>query len=73
MSGSMAQLRERLATLEDLQHAASLMSWDQQTLMPSRGAHARAEALATLSRASHELFISPETGELLQAAGESLQ
>ena len=37
--------------------------WDQQTMMPRDGGAARAEALATLDRIAHELFISDETGQ----------
>jgi carboxypeptidase Taq len=72
MSGAIEPLRDRLAELEDLRHAAALLSWDQQTMMPVRGAHARAEALAAIERISHEGFIAPETGELLHTAAEEL-
>jgi carboxypeptidase Taq len=72
MSGAIEPLRDRLAELEDLRHAAALLGWDQQTMMPVRGAQARAEALAALERISHESFIAPETGELLHAAAEEL-
>jgi carboxypeptidase Taq len=61
-------LRQRLAEIDDLYHAASLLVWDQQTMMPARGVAARADAMSTLERISHELFIADETGELLDAA-----
>jgi carboxypeptidase Taq len=73
MSGAIGALRDRLAEREDLRHAAQLLVWDQQTMMPVAGAQARAEALAALERLSHELFIAPQTGELLERAGEELQ
>jgi carboxypeptidase Taq len=41
-------------------------------MMPPRGGPARAEALATLERISHDMFVSPETGELLDAAQSEL-
>ena len=66
------QLRERLAELTDLNNASHLLGWDQQTMMPPRGAPARAEALATLQRISHETFVSAETGRLLDAAEDQL-
>ena len=72
MTDHSAQLRERLAHLMDLRGAGALLQWDQQTMMPPRGGFARAESLATLQRISHELFVSPETGRLLQAAAEGL-
>ncbi|MBV9816873.1 MAG: carboxypeptidase M32 [Solirubrobacterales bacterium] len=65
-------LRERLYQLSDLDHAASLASWDQQTMMPARGGAARAESLATLARIRHEMFVAGETGRLLDAAAAQL-
>jgi len=62
------ELRERLAQLADLNHIAQLLEWDQHTVMPPRGAESRAESRATLERIAHELFISDETGRLLDAA-----
>jgi carboxypeptidase Taq len=61
-----------MAQLADLAHASSLANWDQQTMMPPRGAEARAEALATLTQISHELFVDDETGRLLDGSGAEL-
>ena len=61
-----------MAELADLKSSAQLLEWDQQTMMPASGGHARAEALATLQRISHEKFTSPQVGELLDAAQERL-
>jgi len=66
------QLRQRLAELTDLSNAAHLLGWDQQTMMPPRGAPARAEALATIEQIRHEMFVSAETGRLLDAAASEL-
>ena len=63
-------LRDRLATMSDLNGARSVLFWDQQTHMPEGGVAARAEQLATLSRMAHEMLVSEETGGLLDAAGE---
>jgi carboxypeptidase Taq len=68
----MTHLRQRLATLEDLRAASVLLGWDQQTMMPPGGAPQRAETLATLQRFRHELFISDETGRLIEQAHASL-
>ena len=59
------ELKERLAEIWDLGKAASILSWDQQTKMPARGAANRAEQLATLGRVAHEKFTSAEIGRLL--------
>jgi carboxypeptidase Taq len=72
MSERLHALKERMGQLSDLGHAASLAHWDQQTKMPPRGVTARAESLSTLSRFSHELFVAPETGRLLDGAAIEL-
>ncbi len=61
-------LNARLADVINLNAAAALLSWDQQTYMPPGGAAARAEQLATLSKLSHELFVAEETGRLIEEA-----
>jgi carboxypeptidase Taq len=72
MSDHLTKLRERLAELSDLRNAQRLLQWDQQTMMPPRGGTARADALATVERMSHDLFVSDETGALLDAAAETV-
>jgi len=63
-------LKDRLATVADLDSAASVLRWDQQTHMPRGGVAGRAEQLATLDRLSHEMLSAGETARLLEAAGE---
>jgi carboxypeptidase Taq len=60
------RLREHLAKVGDLTKAATLLTWDQQVMMPPGGAGARAEALATVSRLAQDLFVRPEIGKLLE-------
>src|SRR5947209_20632365 len=72
MISGIDKLRERMAELTDLRHAAGLLEWDQQTMMPPRGAWSRAESLATLEKISHDLFTSAETGRLIEAAAAEL-
>jgi carboxypeptidase Taq len=66
------ELRVHLGELEDLRYAAGLLGWDQQTMMPPRGGATRAEALATLERITHEMFVGAQTGRLLDAAEGAL-
>jgi len=73
MSDATGQLRERLAAISDLRHAAGVLEWDQQTMMPPRGYGGRAEALATLGRVIHEQFVSADTGQLLERAERELE
>jgi carboxypeptidase Taq len=59
------ELRERLAEISDLGKTAALLAWDQQVMMPPRGAAIRAEQLATVGRIAHLKFTSPEIGRLI--------
>ncbi len=58
-------LRERLGELDDLERAASLAGWDEQVNMPSGGAPARGEVLATLGRLAHAQLTGSELAGLL--------
>jgi carboxypeptidase Taq len=58
-------LRTRLGEIHDLSRAASLLAWDERTMMPAGGAEARAETLATLARVRHEMFTDDEIGRLI--------
>jgi carboxypeptidase Taq len=60
------QLKQRLAEVDDLRNAASLLFWDQRVMMPPGGSDARAEAVATLGRLAQEHFVAPELGKLLE-------
>src|SRR5947209_2094959 len=75
MEPKLTELKSRLAEIHDLDGAASVLFWDQQTYLPPGGGTARGQQLATLQRLSHEKFTSDEIGRLLadlQAVGESL-
>jgi carboxypeptidase Taq len=76
MSHALAQLKERLTKITDLERISRLLSWDHQTMMPSAGSEHRAEHMATLRRISHELLVDNEMGRLLDELGpleESLE
>jgi carboxypeptidase Taq len=67
MNDDFTTLKNRLGEISDLRRVGSLLFWDQQTMMPRRAVSGRAEQLATLNRMAHELFVSGETGRLLDA------
>jgi carboxypeptidase Taq len=69
VSDALAQLKERLAKVTELERVQRLLSWDQQTMMPPAGFEHRAEHLATLRRIQHEFLTDPETGRLLDELG----
>ena len=60
MSKTYETFVERLHELADLSHVQGLMSWDQETYMPPRGAAMRARALGTLAGLYHERLTAPE-------------
>jgi carboxypeptidase Taq len=60
-------LHERGAILSDLGHIHALLFWDQNTMMPPRGAGGRGDQAATLESVSHERLTDPELGRLLDA------
>jgi carboxypeptidase Taq len=60
-------LVERTAELVDLQHAAALLSWDRQTMMPPGGHAGRGRQLATLAALVHERLTGPAIGDALEA------
>jgi carboxypeptidase Taq len=62
---ALAELRRRLAEVEDLNRVIYLLDWDQQVMMPRGGAAVRAEQLATVQRLAHQLFTDDEVGRLL--------
>ena len=68
----MMELRARLAEVTDLRNVKQLLEWDHQTMMPPDGSSTRAESVGTLERITHELFISDETGRLLEQTAEDL-
>jgi carboxypeptidase Taq len=63
---SFETLRTKLGEIHDVVKAASLLDWDQQVLMPSRGGDGRAYQLGTLGKLAHERFVSDEISSLLE-------
>ena len=72
-SEALRLLRDRLATISDVNAARKTLNWDRQTYMPEGGVASRAEQLATLSRLVHEMLVSEETRELLLDALEQAE
>lgn len=68
MDSPLAALKERLAEINHLGMAGTLLDWDQQVCMPPGGARARAEQKAVVSKLCHQLFTDEATARLLAAA-----
>jgi carboxypeptidase Taq len=55
----------------DLQHAASLLEWDEQVYMPPGGASTHGDMVATIRKIAHEKFTSDAVGRALDDARRS--
>ena len=61
----LADLRQRLRQIADLDAVGAILSWDQATYMPKDGAEARGRQGALISRLAHERMTDVELGRLL--------
>jgi carboxypeptidase Taq len=57
--------KELMRKIADVQYAAGVLNWDQETYMPVNGAELRAQQLSTLSGIAHELSTSEQLGDVL--------
>ena len=69
---ALAQLRELLAEVADMQRAGAVLAWDQQTYMPEGGVADRSAQMSTLRRIAHERFISDGAVRVLEAAEQEV-
>ncbi|MBB3294690.1 carboxypeptidase Taq [Mitsuaria sp. BK045] len=63
-------LCQRHQRIHRLSHLQSIASWDQSAFMPSRGAQARAQALAEMDGLLHQLGTDPALKQLLDEAAQ---
>jgi carboxypeptidase Taq len=64
-SAILADLKNRLSEIYDLNAAGSVLSWDEATYMPNGGAVSRGRQLAMLRRLAHERLVDPTLGRLM--------
>ena len=67
MEAALADLKQRLAEIADLEAAKDILDWDLAVWMPPRGETARASQLATLETVIHTRRTDERIGELLDA------
>ena len=60
MSDTYKPFMAKVAELADIGHAEGMLSWDQETYMPPKGAAMRARAQGTLAGLHHERLTAPE-------------
>ena len=65
MDAKLEELKQRLAEINDVRSAASVLNWDQMTYMPPGGAEARGRQVATLEQIAHEKLTHPSIGRML--------
>jgi len=58
-------LADRFKRIDKLDHAMTILNWDQMVMMPKNGVGGRSETLAELSVMRHELLTSNEVSDLL--------
>ena len=61
---------EFLNRVKDIHRLSALqghLGWDQEVLMPAKGAASRGEMMAWLAGQQHQRLVDPRMGELLQA------
>jgi carboxypeptidase Taq len=63
------ELERRFHRLRALRDATGVLHWDMSTMMPSGGAAARAEQLASLQVVCHGILVDPVLTDLLDEAG----
>jgi carboxypeptidase Taq len=64
----LTRLNTLINEVVDLQHAASLLEWDEQVYMPPGGASTHGDMVATIRKIAHEKFTSDAVGRALEDA-----
>ncbi len=70
MNSKLEILVSELRVITQLRRVAALLSWDQETYMPSKGAQARADQTALVLTLSHARFTGPDFRRSLAALVE---
>lgn len=63
--------KERLTKIADISYTTAVLSWDQETYMPEKGAGFRAQQVSTLSGMIHEQFTDKEFGKILKKLNDN--
>lgn len=75
METKLQELKNRLREIYNLEQAAAVLGWDQNTNMPRGGAKGRGAQMATLKQLAQEKFTDSALGKLIDSLvpyGESL-
>jgi len=69
MQDFIGELKEITREYQLLSESSAILSWDQETYLPSGALAERGEQLALLQSLAHKKLTSPKVGELLAACG----
>ena len=69
MKTEMQSLLDQWGEFQDVSKAAQALEWDQEVMMPERGASARADTISSLSKIAHEKIVSRDFKKALKEAG----
>jgi carboxypeptidase Taq len=56
----------KMSKIADIKAASAVLQWDQETYLPSGGAHFRGQQISTLSEIAHQFFSEESLGDLLR-------
>ncbi|RYZ28924.1 MAG: carboxypeptidase M32 [Chitinophagaceae bacterium] len=60
-----ATFRTKMQRIADIRAANAVLQWDQETYLPTGGAHFRGQQISTLSEIAHQFFSEEELGNIL--------
>ncbi|MFM7987388.1 MAG: carboxypeptidase M32, partial [Candidatus Fonsibacter sp.] len=63
---SYSNYKNHLQKIADVAYSIAVLSWDQETYMPEKGAELRAQQISTLSGIHHKLYTDKELELLLE-------
>jgi carboxypeptidase Taq len=70
MASDQERFTEKCLVLHDLMEVQQLLEWDQQVMMPRKGAEQRGAHQAALARVVHERLADPALGDLIVSLEE---
>lgn len=65
---SVSEVRERVAAINDVLNAMSVLLWDSRTMMPAGGAATRGEQMATLAVIARDMIVSDDLARAVDVA-----
>ncbi len=61
------ELYNNMREIATLRSCAALLDWDERTYMPRNGSEHRGNQASLMAGMTHEKFVSPRNGEILES------